>query len=156
MVRTCECGCGSRPTNGRRFVHNHHGRRPVEERFWEKVKKAEHGCWKWIGAINSHGYGHLVVDGKYVRAHRLAFELHCGPIPTRKQIHHICENRSCVNPEHLAAISPKTHVRFAHPPKEVCKQGHKLVGSNLYLDPRGGRQCKTCRRESLRKFRAAA
>jgi len=36
--------------------------------------------------------------------------------------------------------------------KEFCKSGHALNGDNLYINPRGHRECKQCRKESQRRF----
>jgi hypothetical protein len=76
--------------------------RPIEERFWEKVKKAS-SCWLWIGAIRGGGYGVLGTKRgeKYANAHHFSWELHYGPVPEGLQVLHKCDVRHCVNPEHL-------------------------------------------------------
>lgn len=49
---------------------------PLKERFWDKViKEIDDGCWHWIGARNSDGYGVLDINGKSIRAHRLVFDI---------------------------------------------------------------------------------
>lgn len=70
------------------------------ERFWSKVEKSS-GCWKWLGALHSGGYGLFRYLGKTVRAHRFVWEAIYGPIPPRKHVLHKCDNPDCVNPEHL-------------------------------------------------------
>lgn len=75
--------------------------KPVEERFWPKVKKTS-SCWIWIGA-KSKGYGQLSSrrGQSPLKAHRIAWEIHFGKIPGKLQVLHDCDNPPCVNPSHL-------------------------------------------------------
>lgn len=59
----------------------------LEQRFWQKVRKTG-GCWEWGAAANSHGYGHISVDGRMRPAHRVAWELTNGPIPEGMDLDH--------------------------------------------------------------------
>ena len=59
------------------------------------------GCWLWLGAIDSCGYGRLTVDGRLDGAHRAAYRMWVGPIPVGMCVCHTCDTPRCINPEHL-------------------------------------------------------
>ncbi len=78
------------------------------ERFLEKVSPA--GCRVWLGARNSWGYGTFMWDGKKesgtsrqnnINASRAAWLLFKGEIPSGMDVLHTCNNRACVNVEHM-------------------------------------------------------
>lgn len=59
------------------------------------------GCWEFEGNRFSNGYGQLYVDGRKLLTHRLAYEAWVGPIPEGQVIRHKCDNKPCLNPDHL-------------------------------------------------------
>ena len=78
-------------------------RRPLAERFWEKVKKTD-GCWLWAGGTLKSGYGAISAGGRCsrsLRAHRVSYELFFGPIPEGLEVMHTCDTPLCVKPTHL-------------------------------------------------------
>ena len=73
------------------------------EAFFEpRIERiTESGCWIWVKAIGTYGYGHVWHHGGPKKAHRVAYEKFIGKIPDDMHVLHHCDVRSCVNPDHL-------------------------------------------------------
>jgi len=83
----------------------------MNDRFWSKVNKTN-TCWLWEGTVENTGYGSFAVSHtKGVLAHRLAYELSVGEIPSGLTLDHLCRVRNCVNPDHLEPVTCAENIR---------------------------------------------
>ena len=107
---------------------------PVRTRFARKyIPEPNSGCWLWTDALDRDGYGRLQIDGKAVKAHRLAYELHCGPVPSGKMVCHKCDTPCCVNPDHLYAGDNQANM------DDMVRRGRSVVMINPNPGSQNGR-----------------
>ncbi len=92
----------------------------MEKIFWRNVnKKGPEDCWEWRGSKKSNGYGKLLIEGNHFQAHRVSWKLHFGVIPEGMLVLHKCDNRICVNPNHLEIGTQSKNITDAIKRKRV-------------------------------------
>ena len=84
----------------------------MSARFWAKVNVQPTGCWLWTGA-QVKGYGRLRFGGRVQPAHRVAYEMMVGPIPSGLTLDHLCHVKACVRPSHLEPVTQAENLHRA-------------------------------------------
>lgn len=73
------------------------------KRFWSNVDiRGADECWVWKRRVH-RGYGVVSIRHKFFIAHRLAYKIKNGDIPSDVCVMHKCDNPLCCNPIHLVA-----------------------------------------------------
>ncbi len=112
------------------------------------VVKRDDGCWSWPFAHTDRGYAIGNINSKGIRLHRFLYASKNGA--TTLHLHHKCENRGCVNPDHLLPVTRQEHAQIhktwlvlneRQRSKTHCKHGHSL--DDAYVYP-AGRKCRSC------------
>lgn len=114
------------------------------EKFETKFRVSP-GCWNWLFCLDSKGYGQFLTNGRAITAHRFSYEIYCGEIHSGLFVLHSCDNRRCVNPDHLRLGTHADNMR------DLCARGPSNLGAgeksansklteaqvrDIYADPR--------------------
>ena len=85
----------------------------MEERVGRHVVIMDNGCWAYNGQLDHYGQAHYGGTGHGgvfgVAAHRFVYETLVGDIPPGMELHHLCFNRGCVNPNHVTPLTIEEH-----------------------------------------------
>lgn len=88
------------------------------------IKREIGQCWAWTGA-KRNGYG----EYGGTTAHRTSYTLFKGPIPKGQVVMHLCDNRECINPDHLQLGTNRENVDDKVR-KGRAKGGNGHIGQN--------------------------
>jgi hypothetical protein len=80
---------------------------------------------EFCGCIQSNGYGRATVNRKTDYVHRHIYRLVKGPIPDGLDVRHKCDNRRCINPDHLLPGTRKDNM------DDAVSRGRQARGSML-------------------------
>ena len=134
------------------------------EKYKDHIKEHSHykvnnktGCWEWMRS-KTEGYGRFGINGKFYLAHRFMWIINNGNIPDNLFVCHKCDNRSCINPEHLFLGTNYENIcdamkkkKWSHQPKGE-KNGRSKLTQNQVLNIKYLLYCKVPTRCIAEKF----
>jgi len=117
------------------------GDKRLPKRFWDKiVTEPNSGCWLWIGATTSRGYGHIRFGYKLQRVHRIIACIRDNiylPYDKKWVVDHRCNTTVCCNPDHLNITTVSQNTFLGCKREKFCRKCSKLIN-------REGILCKGC------------
>jgi len=132
------------------------------ERFFNKIEKTD-TCWIWTGCLRGKsGYGAFKHNKKVFDAHRFSYMIHKGQITEGMFVCHTCDNRICVNPDHLFLGTAKDNWQDGFNKGRIKRLGgidieklkkHPSIGAY-----KRGCRCEDCRainRMKAKRYRAS-
>jgi HNH endonuclease len=122
------------------------------QRFFDRINTYDmNKCWEWINGRTKGGYAgfRYYFNGvKGYQGHVYSYLRFKGDIPKGLVVHHICNNRPCVNPTHLEAVTTRQNIQMGNTGqynkiKTHCPLGHPYDEKNTRVH-KNRRVCATC------------
>ena len=93
-----------------------------KEKFLDLIFKTK-DCWLYQGEVSIHGYGRYWNGNRKTMAHRFSYELFKGLLSEGMHVLHKCDNRICINPDHLYLGSQQDNMN------DMVLRGRSLKGA---------------------------
>lgn len=130
------------------------------EKILSKISINPEGCWNWMGHKTPDGYGVTYTEGGEYKAHRVMYDIFKGIISTSNVIDHLCNNTSCVNPDHLSEKAQRDNLLRSgitnasiNIKKDRCIRGHLFDLKNTWVQKKIHRFCKSCKSDNQNEKR---
>lgn len=131
----------------------------MAKQFINKVKwivDEKTACWNIItGFDNGCGYKYITCysektkGSKRIPAHRMSYIAFNGDIPKGKSIMHSCDNRSCVNPDHLSIGTRSENTQ------DMLEKGRGNTGKGLPIKRLSDDQIREIKESPLSSYQLA-
>lgn len=134
-------------------------------RFFEKIRIDPNvtfngsPCWLWTRPLDRDNYGRFWYETQSRAAHNVSYRLFVDEIPAGLVPDHLCRVRHCVNPAHLEIVTNRINtlrgetVTARNAQKTHCLRGHEFTIANTRRNRNGGRICRQCTYEALKRHR---
>ena len=134
------------------YTHMMYDTHALPDNYQRAILVKDDGCWLWQYYLtNGYGRVRLPNSSKHIMAHRATYTLLVGTIPHGMVIDHLCFVKSCVNPSHLEAVTPRENsIRYTSTIVS-CPSGHAVTDENTgRRSTTGVRYCRPCNKERMR------
>lgn len=125
--------CRSKQALSIRLIQNDEISNDLIDKLFTGIRFNPNGKGCWVRGDDSTVYTTISIDGKAVRANRLAYKLFNGSYPLQLACHS-CDTPACINPEHLLDRSNKWNFEDA---KSKGLLGKAFLGWNDPMPEQG-------------------
>jgi hypothetical protein len=95
----------------KRYILGHYNTFRIEDCYTIDPEK---GCHLWAGRLSDAGYARARIGGRTWLIYKYVWEQQNGPTPEGYDLHHRCEIKRCINPDHIELLTRAAHAQQHH------------------------------------------